>query len=295
MPRLSGQPPRRKAFEVQHVEVVPDFKAQMERVYDVHHCTPGSPSGDAHSALAQLQHWDHPTCRTGSVTSSAKIQYWPGNHAQIATRSSVPSFRCPSSIPTEPEYLSTEDRAVLALRLYPATVPPSQRLRTIFTNPGGPGASGHATLLKTGPSLSTIFGGKFDIIGWDPRGVNMSTRRISCHPTEFHRQLFALGHEGGDLDFYGLSNDAANRTLLVASARARLLTDLCRDSVSDKVLRSVITVNVAMDLEEMRQAIGEGGLRYWGFSYGTTLGATYAAMFPANVILDGGGRFIWSH
>ncbi|KAJ7706790.1 alpha/beta hydrolase fold-domain-containing protein [Mycena rosella] len=171
--------------------------------------------------------------------------------------------------------VSTEDRAILALRLYPAT---------------GPGTSGHATLLKTGPSLSAIFGGKFDIIGWDPRGVNMSTPRISCHPTEFHRQLFALGHEGGDLDFYGLPNDAANRTLLVASARARLLTDLCRDSVSNKVLRSVTTVNVARDLEEMRQAIGEGGLRYWGFSYGTTLGATYAAMFPANVqrmILDG--------
>ncbi|KAJ7137961.1 Alpha/Beta hydrolase protein [Mycena epipterygia] len=182
-----------------------------------------------------------------------------------------------------------QDRAIIAMRMYPATVPPSQRLGTIFTNPGGPGTSGHA-LIKTGPSLSVIFHGKFDIVSWDPRGVNMSTPRISCHSTELQRQLFALGHESGDLDLNGLPVSAANRTLLTASARARLLTDLCRGTIGDKVLRSVTTVNVARDLEEMRKAVGDGGLHFWGFSYGTTLGATYAAMFPENVermVLDG--------
>ncbi|KAJ7685771.1 Alpha/Beta hydrolase protein [Mycena polygramma] len=176
------------------------------------------------------------------------------------------------------------------MRLYPATVPASQRLGTIFTNPGGPGTSGHALLLKTGPSMSAILDGKFDVVSWDPRGVNMSTPRISCHATELRRQLFLLNHESGDLDFYGLAGSAANQTLLTASARAELLTALCRDAVSDKALRNVVTVNVARDLEEMRKAIGEGNLLYWGFSYGTTLGATYAAMFPNHVhrmVLDG--------
>ncbi|KAJ7766610.1 Alpha/Beta hydrolase protein [Mycena metata] len=185
------------------------------------------------------------------------------------------------------EYGTTQDYATVAMRMYPATVPPSQRLGTIFTNPGGPGSSGHATLVKTGPSLSAIFHGKFDIISWDPRGVNMSTPRISCHPTELHRQLFSLSHNNGDLDFY---NVPVNNTLFTAAARAELLTQLCRDAVSDKVLRSVTTVNVARDLEQMRRAVGEGDLNYWGFSYGTTLGATYAAMFPDNVgrmVLDG--------
>ncbi|KAJ6501879.1 Alpha/Beta hydrolase protein [Mycena sanguinolenta] len=178
--------------------------------------------------------------------------------------------------------------ATIAMRLYPATS--LGRLGTIFTNPGGPGTSGHATLLKTGRAGSALFGGKFDIVSWDPRGVNMSTPRVSCHPTELRRQLFALGHQSADLDLYDMGDSAANLTLLAASARSELLTELCRDAVGDRVLRSVTTVNVAMDLEEMRKAIGEGNLRYWGFSYGTTLGATYAAMFPENVermVLDG--------
>ncbi|KAJ7319325.1 Alpha/Beta hydrolase protein [Mycena albidolilacea] len=180
--------------------------------------------------------------------------------------------------------------ATIAMRLYPATVPSAQRLGTIFTNPGGPGASGHATLLKTGRAESALFQGKFDIVSWDTRGVNMSTPRISCHSTDLRRQLFSLGHQSGGLDFYDMDGPAVNTTLLTASARAELLTELCRDAVGDRVLRSVTTVNVARDLEEMRKAIGEQYLLYWGFSYGTTLGATYAALFPEKVhrmVLDG--------
>jgi hypothetical protein len=65
-----------------------------------------------------------------------------------------------------------------------------------------------------------------------------------------------------------MDGPAVNTTLLTASARAELLTELCRDTVGDRVLRSVTTVNVARDLEEMRKAIGEQNLLYWGFSYG---------------------------
>ncbi|KAJ7453101.1 Alpha/Beta hydrolase protein [Mycena latifolia] len=252
--------------------------------------------------LTQAAFWDWPICATrllSRLKTGDLESHRPTN--LVREKSRLGWEACPDNhsyfcafLPVPLEYSNrteaTEDRAILALRLYPATVPPTQRLGTIFTNPGGPGTSGHGTLIKTGAPMSAIFGGKFDIVSWDPRGVNMSTPRISCHPTDLHRQLFALSHESGDLDLYGLPDTAANQTLLTASARARLLTELCRDAVGDKVLRSVTTVNVARDLEEMRKVIGEGGLRYWGFSYGTTLGATYVAMFPENVermILDG--------
>ncbi|KAJ7289246.1 Alpha/Beta hydrolase protein [Mycena rebaudengoi] len=201
------------------------------------------------------------------------------------------SFRCSFfTVPLDYSNPTAEDSSVIAIRMLPATVPDSERLGTIFTNPGGPGTSGHSFLVRSGPALSVIFEGKYDIISWDPRGVNMSTARISCHSTNLERQLFSLSHTNGDLNHRDLSISGANTTLLIASAHAELLADVCRDALGDKVIRSVTTVNVARDLEEMRKAVGEGGLRYWGFSYGTTLGATYAAMFPEQaerLILDG--------
>ncbi|KAJ7453146.1 Alpha/Beta hydrolase protein [Mycena latifolia] len=193
-------------------------------------------------------------------------------------------------VPLDYDAPSAEDKTVIAMRMFPATVPNSERLGSIFTNPGGPGGSGHASLLKTGPLLSNIFEGKFDIVSWDPRGVNMTMPRVSCHPTNLHRELYALSHDSGDLDFNDADTATLNKSLLTTNSRAELLTGLCRDAVGDKILRSVTTVNVARDLEEMRQAVGDSGLHYWGFSYGTTLGATYVAMFPEHaerVILDG--------
>ncbi|KAF7341146.1 hypothetical protein MVEN_01849400 [Mycena venus] len=194
------------------------------------------------------------------------------------------------AVPLDYEAPSAEDNVVIAMRMFPATVPTSERLGSIFTNPGGPGGSGHERLLTTGPLLSEIFEGRFDIVSWDPRGVNMTTPRVSCHATNLQRELYSLAHDSGDLDFNDADIATLNKSLLVTSSRAELLTELCLDAVGDKVLRSVTTVHVARDLDEMRKAVGDGGLHYWGFSYGTTLGATYVAMFPEHserVVLDG--------
>ncbi|KAJ7720861.1 TAP-like protein-domain-containing protein [Mycena maculata] len=223
----------------------------------------------------------HPLGR--SVQENAHLQWTPCPDNS--------TFYCSFfAVPLDYATPSSEDKTVIAMRMYPATVSGSERLGSIFTNPGGPGGSGHSGLLRTGPLLSNIFEGKFDIVSWDPRGVNMTTPRISCHPTNFHRELYALSHDSGDLDFNGADIATLNKSLLTTSARAKLLTEMCRDAVGDTLLRSVTTVNVARDLEEMRKAVGGGGLHYWGFSYGTTLGATYVAMFPEHsdkVVLDG--------
>ncbi|KAJ6480788.1 Alpha/Beta hydrolase protein [Mycena vitilis] len=191
-------------------------------------------------------------------------------------------------VPLDYDAPCAEEKTIIAMRMFPATN--SERIGSLFTNPGGPGGSGHAGLLKTGPLLSNIFDGKFDIVSWDPRGINMTTPRVSCHPTSLHRELYSLSHDSGDLDFNDADIATLNRSLLSTSSRAELLTQLCRDAVGDKILRSVTTVNVARDMEQMRKAVGDSGLHYWGFSYGTTLGATYVAMFPEHserVILDG--------
>ncbi|KAJ7438206.1 Alpha/Beta hydrolase protein [Mycena galericulata] len=223
--------------------------------------------------------------------SSPSVPVRPGATLQWTSCPDNSTFYCSFfTVPLDYVAPRSDGKTVIAMRMFPATVSASERLGSIFTNPGGPGGSGHAGLLKMGPLLSNIFEGKFDIVSWDPRGVNMTTPRISCHPTNFHRELYSLSHDSGDLDFNDADIATLNKSLLTTSARANLLTELCRDAVGDTILRSVTTVNVARDLEEMRKAVGDGGLHYWGFSYGTTLGATYVAMFPEHserIILDG--------
>ncbi|WP_342456343.1 alpha/beta fold hydrolase [Streptomyces coeruleorubidus] len=49
------------------------------------------------------------------------------------------------------------------------------------------------------------------------------------------------------------------------------------------VLPHIGTVNAARDLDVMRDALGDGKLNYLGFSYGSRLGAVYAAQFPDKV------------
>ncbi|KAJ7739563.1 Alpha/Beta hydrolase protein [Mycena metata] len=247
--------------------------------------------------------WNHASIyelESNVLLPSNLANFWASSHPLIVRENSTLKWEaCPDNstfycsyftVPLDYDEPDAEDKTVIAMRMFPAPVTASERLGSIFTNPGGPGGSGHAGLLRTGPLLSEIFEGKFDIVSWDPRGVNMTTPRVSCHATHLHRELYSLSHDNADLEFHGTDVAALNRTLLTTSSRAQLITGLCRDAVGDKILRSVTTVNVARDLEEMRKAVGDRGLHYWGFSYGTTLGATYVAMFPESaerVILDG--------
>ncbi len=145
-----------------------------------------------------------------------------------------------------------------------------------MVNPGGPGASG----VDYAANAETYFGAEvraaYDIVGFDPRGVGASAP-VDCLSDD---RLDAMIAADPDPD------TARSREGL------RLLGELgqgCLDKSGD-LARHVSTEEAARDMDVLRAALGEKQLTYFGASYGTFLGATYADLFPSRVgrmVLDG--------
>ncbi|WUJ74502.1 alpha/beta hydrolase [Kribbella soli] len=151
------------------------------------------------------------------------------------------------------------------------------RLGTLFINPGGPGASGQ----EFAGQARLVFGSsllrKFDIIGWDPRGVGESTP-VKCLDTE---QLDTMIAADATPDDQAEITDLDKQTKIFAAG--------CEQR-SGRLLPHVSTKDAARDIDVLRGIVGDPQLYYMGMSYGTLLGATYAELFPKNVgrmVLDG--------
>lgn len=151
---------------------------------------------------------------------------------------------------------------------------------SLLTNPGGPGASGVGLVRD---SLDYAVGerlrDRFDVIGFDPRGVGESTA-VTCY-------------DDADMDAYlydvpqnERGTDAWTDELLERHAG---FAEAC-DANSDGILPFITTENSARDMDLLRAVLGDSQLNYLGYSYGTFLGATYAKLFPEKVgrlVLDG--------
>lgn len=160
----------------------------------------------------------------------------------------------------------------LALTRFPATGRP--RLGSLVFNYGGPGGPGVSLLAERLQDLERTeryrdLAESYDLVGFDPRGIGQSAP-IGCDG--------ALPLKDSD------SADGAG--LLRATEAAHRA---CQ-AHSGPVLPYVGTVNVARDLDVLRQALGDRKLNYLGWSYGTRIGVTYAAQFPqrtGRMVLDG--------
>jgi len=152
---------------------------------------------------------------------------------------------------------------------------PEHRIGSLVVNPGGPGAPATDFVVDFAPSLPDTILDRFDIVGIDPRGVGDS-EGVDCLD---------------DLDpLYELdwtSTDAADRAELVAGVQA--IVDACVAS-DGAILPYLGTARTVRDMDLVRAALGDEQLSYLGFSYGTYIGALYAAEFPDRVrafVLDG--------
>ncbi len=154
-------------------------------------------------------------------------------------------------------------RITLALGKLPAT-DQAGKLGTIFYNPGGPGGSGQIP-----PQLTPELHEKFDIVGFDPRGIGASTP-LRCFPQQDQARLLA-----GEFP----TTLAQERKLVEDTAKG---TALCAENAGP-LIDHMSTANVARDMDLLRQALGEDQTSYYGLSYGSHLGSVYANLFPDKV------------
>ncbi|PWY86662.1 proteinase [Aspergillus heteromorphus CBS 117.55] len=223
----------------------------------------------------------------------------------------------------------------IAIARRPAKVPVTDMRYggAILVNPGGPGGSGVAMVLLGGDALQTTVDAEndpnmlstklsdkyFDIIGFDPRGVNNTTPGFSCFPNLFSQRNWEL--QAAAEGILGSSEDAFRRNW----DRAIALNTGCSTNLSTPVREGqealgehINTVPVARDMLEIAERHGEWRekqglaeqrrrdrvqgydprqrlvartrwnrgqekIQYWGRSYGTILGATFATLFPDRV------------
>ncbi|MFD7321709.1 alpha/beta hydrolase [Streptomyces sp. NPDC059875] len=171
------------------------------------------------------------------------------------------------------------------------TAKPAERIGSIIANPGGPGASGVTSLLEEGmaDSFTAKARARFDVVSFDPRGVGGSSPALTCGGSE---------EEAGKQDGAETVTDTATADPFfprTVAERAELLAAAKEQAAacakhSGGILRHVGTEDVARDMDVLRAALGESQVTYLGWSYGTSLGTSYAEQFPRRVramVLDG--------
>ncbi len=168
-----------------------------------------------------------------------------------------------------------EGSFVLYIKRRQATVP-SERIGSMLVNPGGPGFGGSSLADDAAYYFSESLLNRFDIIGWDPRGTGLTTPAVDCV-------------DSFD-EYVGLDSPPdtpEEKQALIDASQA--FNDKCEENAST-ILPYISTRASAADMNSIRLALGEEKITYFGFSYGSELGATWATMYPNTVraaVLDG--------
>lgn len=167
----------------------------------------------------------------------------------------------------------------LALKKVPASAP-DQRAGSLFLDLGGPGvaATEGTTFATAVAALPAEVRKTYDVIGVDPRGSGGSTP-VGCGPAPGQDPVPAPPRPYPE----------SGEEIQARNAYDAYLRASC-DSTAGPVLDHMSIADIARDLDLIRQAVGDEKLTFYGMSYGSLLGQTYAALFPDRVramVLDG--------
>lgn len=150
------------------------------------------------------------------------------------------------------------------------------RIGSLLVNPGGPGFGGNSLADDAEYYFSTTLLQYFDIIAWDPRGTGESSPAVNC--VDQYDQYF------------GLDSPPDTPEEKQALIDAGIAFDKECEKGSGSILPYISTRSSATDMNTIRESLGEDKISYFGFSYGSELGATWATLFPNTVraaVLDG--------
>ena len=161
---------------------------------------------------------------------------------------------------------------------------PEKRIGYLFVNPGGPGVPGRAFAFSApfGQYADEIVE-RFDIVGFDPRGVGASEPSFAC------------GDPGEQLALRAsVEDDVIDTPEEIAAGEAA--ANLCIQSMG-RVGGLLHSAYVANDMDEIRKGLGVEQISYLGYSYGSALGVWYATLFPQSVramVVDGASNPVGS-
>ncbi|KAH7087049.1 TAP-like protein-domain-containing protein [Paraphoma chrysanthemicola] len=198
----------------------------------------------------------------------------------------------------------------------------------ILINPGGPGGPGALFTLMIGRSLQNIADSHeqvevassdakyYDILGFDPRGIGETEPRAYCIADRAASWTWTLREASEGI--LGSSDAALGRLWSMTHAWGASCKQAVDAEEGPDIKQYMTTASVARDMLEIVEKHAayvtrkveslqprqrgcrkpqaalikpsEAKLQYWGFSYGTYLGSTFASMYPDRVglaILDG--------
>jgi pimeloyl-ACP methyl ester carboxylesterase len=198
-----------------------------------------------------------------------------GYYAQeIDWKSCYQDFQCATlAVPIDYTKLSTGTFEIALLKYEART---SKKLGSLIVNPGGPGGSGVDYAYAAEYIFSPAILDRYDIVGFDPRGVSRSAPIRCLSDKELDANNNSDSKPDNEKEFQQILSDTKK---YVKKCKAK-----------NKHLTAYSTANAARDMDILRETLGDKQLNYLGKSYGTYLGTLYAHFFPdkiGRVVLDG--------
>jgi pimeloyl-ACP methyl ester carboxylesterase len=218
---------------------------------------------------------DAPRAADPSIVEAAPDALKTYYSQELSWTSCETNFQCANvRVPIDYDKPEAGDISIAAIRLRST----GTKKGSLLVNPGGPGGSGYDYVKDAGQTNFTEkLRSSYDIVGFDPRGVKRSAP-VTC--------LSDAERDASRQKVYRLETDQG---LQAALADNKAISEKCAAN-SGPALGHIDTTSSARDMDILRAVLNDSKINYLGYSYGTSLGSTYASLFPDKVgrmVLDG--------